>query len=198
MKRSITQLLFLFFTCSIQAQEKDSLKNIDDNIKTSHTIWYAGIHFAGNTGLSSINAGPSLFNDHLDLRLGYGYLPKFINDAEVHCIHFKTTYYFSRGIFYKKAKWYIGCNTIYAFASNTFVKLPTYYPDDYYTQTALHWAPYIGVRVPFIFYKPGWAENSYLHLEVGTLDNYVWYKMNNNEIKIWDIYNVSAGLSFGF
>lgn len=194
MKKWITINLFLLLIpfISSTAGETDTLK------LKKNTTWYAGIHFAGNAGLFSGNFGKTFFNDHLDVRLGYGYLPQSVNDVEVHTLLLKTSYYFSRDLIFRKAKWYLGVNTLYGFASNTFVKLPSHYPDDYYSQNAVHFAPYLGIRAPFIIYKPPWADNSFVHLELGTLDMYTWYMIKNKEINFWDICNLSFGLSLGF
>lgn len=190
MKRLYLFLLVFLPLVHVVGQDTTKIKN--------HTEWYAGIHFAGNTGLLSFNSGLSLLNDRLFFGAGYGYLPKSINGVEVHSILFKTSFCFSRGLLYRKADWYIGCNTIYGITDNTFLKLPAYYPDGYYVQNAIHWAPFVGLKLPFNFYKPSWAKGSNLHVELGTLDSYVWYKIKNKHVEFWDICNLSAGLSFDF
>ena len=179
----------MYVSLAGQDQYSDSLKN-------PKAAYYGGVHFAGNTGLLSISFGKKFFNDRLVLGAGYGYLPESINGVEVHSILLKTSYNFSKGILYKKAKWYAGFSTIYGIASNTFIKLPGYYPKEYYAPTAIHFAPFIGVRVPFFIYKPIWASKVCFHAELGTVDSYLWYSIINKEIKLWDIVNFSMGIYY--
>lgn len=158
--------------------------------------YYAGVHFAGNTGLASLNFGRKFLNDRLTLGLGYGYLHKNVNGTEVHTIFLKTSYFFSKGLLIKKVNWYFGLTSLYGITNNTFVRLPSQYPDDYYRPTALHVAPYLGIRIPFLFYKPTWAKNVFFQTEISALDSYLWYSIINEHIKFWDIYNVSFGIYY--
>lgn len=158
--------------------------------------YYGGVHFAGNAGLFSVNFGTKFFKQRLLLGAGYGYLPEAVNGVEVHSIYLKTSYCFRKGFFYSKAKWYAGFTTIYGFTNNTFIKLPSHYPKEYYAPNAVHFAPYLGLRLPFLTYKPTWASKVNLHVELGTLDAYVWYSITNKSLKFWDICNLSAGIYY--
>lgn len=165
---------------------------------TRYMSLYGGLHFAGNTGLFSFNAGKKFFKDNLTLGIGYGYLPRAINDAEVHSILFKASYCFSKGLLLKKAQWYGGVTTIYSITKNTFINLPSYYSEDYYAPNAIHVAPHIGLRMPFMIYKPLWADKVSIHTELGTLDSYLWYFIINKKVRFWDICNLSAGIYYDF
>lgn len=183
-------LLFLF------AQEL-TFGRVIDSLKTrNYTNWYVGVHYAGNIGFISGQAGYHLSN-RFSIAAGYGYLPEAVNGTEAHHLFIKSNFYFSNGCFYKEARWYIGANAIYAISGNTFFNFPSYYPDGYYPQNAIHFAPYLGIRLPFNFYKPIWAESSFFHMEMGTLDSYIWYCYENKQIHIWDICNLSFGFTYG-
>jgi hypothetical protein len=190
MKHFVITLLLAAFMLHVQGQ------NIDSVNTQKNTNWYAGVHFAGNTGFVSCHFGYSFLNNKLNIAAGYGYLPKAVNGVEVHNILLKTSYNFSRDILIKKAYWYIGVNTIFSFADNTYYRYPSFYPKDYYSQNAIHFAPHLGLKVPFFIYKPVWAKDAYFHTELGTLDNYLWYSITNKSIRIWDIWNISFGVSF--
>ncbi|NJK95030.1 MAG: hypothetical protein HC905_09075 [Bacteroidales bacterium] len=72
----------------IKAQEKA------DTIK--HPL-HVNFQYAGNVGLASVGLGTSFKNEKIYLGLIYGYLPKSLNDAEVHTIALKTYFrFFSR------------------------------------------------------------------------------------------------------
>lgn len=169
--------------------------NAQDSIPRLRNHFYGGVHLAGNSGLASIILGPKFFNDRLLIGVGYGYLPESINGVEVHSVVLKTSYNFSRGLIYKKAKWYLGVSTIYGITSNTFIKLPSYYPEEYYAQNAIHFSPYLGVSVPFLNQGLG-ASKFRLHAELGIVDTYLWYSLSNKQIHFWDVCNVSAGLYY--
>lgn len=188
MKPILTTLIFLVIMLSAtQADDSTTVK------KRSH---YGGIHFAGNTGLLSVNAGWKF--SRFQVGAGYGYLPEIINGAEVHSIIIKTSYNFSKGIFNKNARWYTGFNTIYGITHNTFVKLPSHYPEKYYAPNAIHFSPFIGLSLPLSFYKPVWADKVTFNIELGALDSYLWYHILNKELSFWDICNLSYGIYYHF
>lgn len=191
MRTFILPLTLLFPVYSLFGSSIDSLEN---NKKS----YYIGGHFAGNTGMFSVNGGQKFFKNRWAVGAGYGYLPQSVNGVRVHTVYIKNSYYFTKGIFYKKASWYTGFNTIYGITENTFVKLPSWYPEKYYAPNAIHFTPYLGVRVPFSFYQPGWANKVYFHAELGTVDSYLWYAIINKEVGFWDICNVSYGIYYDF
>jgi hypothetical protein len=162
----------------------------------SKRAYYGGIHFAGNMGLLSANFGKKFFNEKLVLGAGYGYLPQSVNGVEVHSIILKTSFNFSKGLLFKDARWYGGFSTIYGITNNTYVKYPSHYPADYYATNAIHFSPYIGLRMPFFIYKPSWATKMFIHTELGILDSYLWYSMINKQVKLWDICNLSVGIYY--
>lgn len=130
--------------------------------------------------------------------VGYGYLPEVINGTEVHTLFIKTSFNFRKGLVYQKARWYIGFTTFYGITDNTFIKLPARYPEKYYAPTAIHVSPYLGLSLPLSFYKPLWAQKTSLKIELGTVDNYLWYHIINRKISFWDICNLSYGVYFDF
>jgi hypothetical protein len=175
-----------------------AIQPTDTALCRNRTKKYTEIQYAGNAGLFSVHGGISLFQNHLNFSLGYGYLPKAINGVEVHSVILKTKYQFNKGVFLKKANWYTGFSAICGFTSNTFICLPSYYPKKYYASNAMHVAPFIGCRYPFPFYKPIWAKTAHTFIELATLDTYFWYRLNNNHLQFWDICNLSVGLCFNF
>lgn len=130
--------------------------------------------------------------------VGYGYLPEVINGTEVHTLFIKTSFNFRKGLVYQKARWYIGFTTFYGITDNTFIKLPARYPEKYYAPTAIHVSPYLGLSLPLSFYKPLWAQKTSFKIELGTVDNYLWYHIINRKISFWDICNLSYGVYFDF
>ncbi len=189
MKTTVSILMILLCLSPLEAH---------DTIKVRKQSYYAGVHFAGNTGLFSVHAGCKFFNKRLLVGAGYGYLPESVNGAEVHSILIKTSYSFSKGMVYKRAKWYAGFNTIYGITDNTFLKLPSRYPDKYYAPNAIHFSPYLGLSMPLSFYKPMWAKKANFNIELGTLDSYLWYHILNSKIGFWDVCNLSYGIYYDF
>lgn len=187
--------LFSYIFFILIAFQPGLVNSQETPVKTK-PAFYGGIHFAGNMGLLSANFGKKFFNEKLVLGAGYGYLPQSINGVEVHSIILKTSFNFSKGLFIKDTKWYAGFSTIYGITKNTYVKYPSHYPSDYYATNAIHFSPYIGLRMPFFIYKPTWANKMYLHTELGFLDSYLWYSLINKQVKFWEIYNLSIGIYY--
>lgn len=169
---------------------------VGDSLSQKVKPFYGGAHFAGNTGFLSLSFGKKFARERLVFAAGYGYLPESVNGVEVHSIFVRSTVHFAKGLIIKKVNWYTGFLCTYGITDNTFIKLPSHYPDDYYAPNAIHFSPYLGLRMPFYFYKPLWAKKVFFHTELGVVDTYLWYSLINRHVQFWDICNISFGVYY--
>ena len=104
-----------------------------DTLKKTGPDLYVKAQFAGDLGLISIGIGEEFFNNKLSVDFNYGYTPNFLNGVRVHtfaikhAIHLKEHYI--SGV---NAGCYFGNVINYNITSNTYAKLPEYYPEGYY------------------------------------------------------------------
>jgi len=164
------------------------------------------IQYAGNTGFISIGGAYNFFNKKIATGVSYGYLPKSIGGVDVHTLSFKNSYtpwkinindnYIFRPLT-------IGITIIYTLGENFFIKRPSRYPDDYYSQTAISLAPFIGSS---FLYKTRGCTNSInfieFYTELGTIDyylrDYFYSALDEYYLSLNDIVNLSFGVRIYF
>lgn len=193
MRRSIFISLVLLILC----YHSSMAQSLNDSAK--YRSYYVNLQFAGNVGFASVGLGTSFKNEKIYLGLIYGYLPKSLNDAEVHTIALKTYFcFYSRELFsrlYTSA--YFGTNINYGITKNTYLKYPDYFPDGYYYTNAIHIAPFIGTKSDMALKKPQLGITKIgLYFEIGTIDKYLANLVTSGQIGVFDIINLSAGLTF--
>jgi len=168
--------------------------NKADTTAAMYATFYTKAQFAGNIGLFSVGIGNEFFNKKLSVDLNYGYTPKNINGALIHTIAIKPAFHSREftisGI---KADCYIGTAVNYNITSNTFHRLPDYYPDGYYVPNAFHSNPFVGTRIK-IPGKIRVLRNLSLYAELGSVDYKIWYYIKNKKIKLHEILNLCFGL----
>lgn len=153
---------------------------------------YVNLQYAGNLGLASVGVGYISKNEKHHLGINYGYLPEFVNSVKVHTFTLKGAFQFKKHKLSEKASMnaYIGSHLLYSSTSNTFVKLPSYYPSDYYFTNAIHLAPFLGVKT-----ASRKAINRFTYLELGTLDYYLINRIKYNRSQFIDCINLCFGFS---
>lgn len=182
-----TVIAILSFISNLNAADEGG----KDTLPSKHYV----IQYAGNLGLFSTGFGSKIISDKIFTGLMYGYLPKSKNDVEAHTLAIKLGYIFrERGIknFYRYA-FYIGTGIAYTITKNTFVELPSQYPDGYYKPNAIHFLPFIGVQFGI---KIDNQKDKYLglYLELGSSDDYLFnYLFKNSRYKD-SLLNVAIGV----
>lgn len=183
-------ITLVLFPKLLEAQEKKDT--------TQHPL-FVNLQFAGNVGIASLGVGTNLCNQNVYLGIIYGYLPKSVHDAEVHTIALKVYFhFFSREIFsrlYTSA--YFGTNINYGITQNTYLNYPDYFPKGYYYTNAIHIAPFFGRKYELALKKPQLGISKLgLYFEIGTLDKYIGNLFTSWQVGVFDIVNISAGLTF--
>lgn len=176
----------LLLNMPASATKKQSLK--DYLLKPD----YINLQYAGNIGLGSVGLGYISNNEKHHLGFNYGYLPPFVNNVKVHTFTLKGAFQFKKHKLSEKASLnaYLGTHLLYSATSNTFVKWPSYYPDDYYFTNAIHLAPFLGVKI-----NARKTINRFSYVEIGTLDYYLLKRIKYNRNRFSDCINLCMGFS---
>ncbi len=185
---------FLMIFCSVTIFAKNPL--IPD---------YATLQYAGNIGLMGIGSGYQFFDDSLQVGVIYGYLPESIGGVLAHSLSLKTTYipwHIDLGRKLLFSPFMIGITMIHNLGNHFFLIQPNRYPDGYYRQTALHFAPFTGMKLIWNKKILPYLSGVELYFEVGSIDyylrDYLISKTEEGYLSLSDIINVAMGCRFYF
>lgn len=182
-------IIFLFASGNIFASGNKDAK-LTKNILNPD---YLNFQYAGNLGLGSVGFGYISENEKHNFGASYGYLPSSVNGAEVHTVSAKGAFNFKKHKLSEKAflNGYMGTNLLYSITNNTYLKFPGYFPSDYYFANAVHFAPFLGLKI-------GSRKNisKFSYIELGTLDYYLFNRIKYRRSKFSDSLNLCMGLTF--
>ncbi len=187
----ILSMLLLFQALSGFGQEQ----------KTSEFIpKYAKIQFAGNIGFLSGGLGFHFFDGLLYSEVLYGHVPKKISKADkIRTISLKNTFPL---LWYKKGNTSIspiaGFTISLESGNSTFIQLPDIYPKGYYSPNGIYSTLYVGGMIHRDFSKSKFPKGMDFYMELGTVDSYFWYKVNEKNVAWKDILSSSIGINFYF
>jgi hypothetical protein len=189
---SIRLTILLLFTMTLLPAIGDPV----DTLKKAGPDLYVKAQFAGDLGLISIGIGEEFFNKKLSVDLNYGYTPKNLNGVRVHTFAIKHAFHLKEhdlsGV---NAGFYFGNVINYNITSNTYAKLPDYYPEGYYVPNAIHLNPFIGARINLPI-KSKRSNILSIYSELGSVDYKVWYALKSKKIKLYEIWNICFGMVF--
>ncbi|WP_461636546.1 hypothetical protein [Labilibaculum euxinus] len=170
-----------------------------DSIKRK---WYlprdAKIQYAGNIGFLSAGITYYLAKDWYRLSLMYGSTSMHSHVHTLNTVAFKNTFLikqFHIGDFVVAPT--AGLSINFGSTHNTYRNLPSYFPNDYYFQNKIHFAPFVGAMVyhplPYKIIK-----GIDFYTEIGTIDNYLLEGIRTEYVKFYDIWNLALGISIHF
>lgn len=173
--------------------------NEDNRIKRK---WYlprdAKIQYAGNIGFMSLGVSYYLAKDWYRLSLMYGMAYGHSEAKTLNTVALKNTFlikkfHFKDFIIAPTAGFSINIGSTH----NTYRKLPEHFPDDYYFQNKIHFAPFFGALIyhPLPFKT---VKGMDFYFEMGTMDNYLLEAIRTDYVKYSEIWNLALGLSFYF
>lgn len=168
-----------------------------DSVLIPKNPFHVQLQYAGNMGLGSIGIGKSFFNNNLSVTAIYGYLPKKMNLVPVHTLALKTSVYLVRfsPITNLNIGLYSGINLMYGITENTFFKLPSHYPKEYYPPLAFHGAFILGLNHTLTINRWKWTNLFSVFTEIGTMEYQIYNAFRNKNVHFADIVNLSAGIS---
>jgi hypothetical protein len=155
----------------------------------------AHLQFAGFIGMFSAGVGYQVKNEWANFSLLYGYVPEKYSTADIHTIALKTT-----AILFRTSKsapvipaLYLGCTLNMELSGHSFFFLPDQFPKGYYHPQAIHSTFFLGLKTRFAL-----KENTAIEpfFEVGALDYYLWYAIDNETIHIKDVSKAAIGLNY--
>jgi len=154
---------------------------------------YLNFQYAGNLGLGSVGIGYISKNEKHNFGLSYGYLPSSVNSVEVHTVSAKGAFNFRKHKLSEKAflNGYMGTNLLYSITDNTYLKFPGHFPSDYYFANAMHFAPFLGIKI-----GSRKTITKFSYIELGTLDYYLFNRIKYRRSKFSDSLNLCMGLTF--
>lgn len=192
-----TILTIVLFATTAFATEKEDPKQ--DSLKRK---WYvpraAKIQHAGNIGFMSIGATYYLVDDWYQLSIMYGMAEYPGKERTLNTLAFKNTFLIKK-FHYKDftISPIAGLSINFGSTHNTYRKLPDYFPDKYYFQNKIHFAPFVGAMIyhplPFKTIK-----GIDFYSEIATMDNYLLEAIRTDYVKYSDIWNISLGLTLYF
>jgi hypothetical protein len=136
---TIISLIILFFVATITYAEENSKNILPD---------FYRLQFAGHTGLFTLSAGKSFFNDRYSASIGYGYAPDFIADTKVHTLSIKQKLYTKRRIKLGEndIRPSFNLSVMYEMGKNSTLIYPDKYPKGYYFTNSFHFPLAIGLN----------------------------------------------------
>lgn len=181
--------LLLFFSGNVLASGDKEPKLINMILKPD----YINLQYAGNLGLASVGVGYISENEKHNFGLSYGFLPSWVNSVEVHTISVKGTFHFIKHKLSKNAfvNGYGGTDLLYSITNNTYLKFPGYFPSDYYFANAIHFAPFLGIKI-----GSRKTITKFSYIQLGTLDYYLFNRIKYRRSKFSDCLNLCMGLTF--
>ncbi|MRT94398.1 hypothetical protein [Ancylomarina sp. 16SWW S1-10-2] len=191
-----TIISFILFSSTLLAVEKNNLAQ--DSLRKWYKPRAAKIQYAGNIGIISIGATYYLVDDWYQLSIMYGMDKHPEHERLLKSIAFKNTFLLTK-FHYKDFVFspIVGLSINIGSTHNVFNKLPDYFPDDYYFQNKVHFAPFVGVMVyhplPFKLIK-----GIDFYSELATMDNYLLEAIRTDYVKYSEIWNLSLGVTLYF
>ncbi|MDM8160738.1 hypothetical protein QUH73_13000 [Labilibaculum sp. K2S] len=199
MKKHILPILVYSCCFSLSALGSNLNGGQTDSIKRK---WYlprdAKIQYAGNIGFLSAGITYHLAKDWYRLSFMYGSTSMHSHVHTLNTVAIKNTFLikqFHIGDFVVAPM--AGLSINFGSTHNTYRNLPSYFPNDYYFQNKIHFAPFVGAMVyhplPYKIIK-----GIDFYTEIGTIDNYLLEGIRTEYVKLYDIWNLALGISIHF
>lgn len=175
-----------------------------DSTQTNKKVWYepdyAKIQFAGNIGFITTGFGYHFFNDKLYTEFLYGHVPRRISKADkIRTITIKNTF----PIYRIQAKKYTltpisGFTVSVETGNNSFISLPSKFPENYYSSNAFHGTLFIGGLAHKDFENKKLIKGIDYYYEIGTVATYLFYSTTQKNVSLVDIFSSAIGINFYF
>lgn len=158
------------------------------------------MQFAGNIGFISAGIGYETFGGKLHSDILIGYLPEFIGNTTVVTFSQKNTFNF-RNFNYRPINKFnitVGASINVESGRNSFIKLPEYYPDGYYSTNAITFGLFAGLKYQGKYEPSSKIKQLEYYAEIGTLATYLYYSFYNEDYFEDDIYSLALGVNLKF
>lgn len=191
---------FILILSLCQNQIISQILHISDSSESKRFLpEYKKVQYAGGTGFLSAGFGYSFLNQHVDVSLLYGAVPKFISTDVQHIIGLQVSGNLLKYQIKNRFELYplnIGISVHHHFGSEFWTKLPSHYPNKYYwwspgVSSGLFWDIGLKTKV-FKNSNPGSGTNFYLHLETRGLS--LASKYGNSSLPLREVIDFGIGI----
>lgn len=176
---------------------KDSIIVKNDTVIYRRKWWVPNnlkLQYAGNIGFMAVGAGYKL-SSWYDLSIMYGYLGNQSQVKDVHTVALKNTFALSKKIRNLNFIPTAGISINWGYTHNTFSELPDYYPNGYYFQNKIHFAPFLGGI--FSLKDTNLLIKKFdVYFEFSILDAYLLEMIRRDYVKFNDVVNLAIGVSW--
>ncbi|MBI9064442.1 MAG: hypothetical protein JEZ14_20825 [Marinilabiliaceae bacterium] len=129
--------------------------------------------------------------------LYYGYLGESFGGSinTVHTVSLKNTFLLTRQPLWGVLNPTAGISVNWGHTNNTFDRLPEHYPEKYYFQNKIHFAPFVGGELKFNLKRSAF-EAWGIYAEVSALDAYLLECIRTSYVKPHMILSTAVGVTF--
>lgn len=179
---------------------RERTKVIKNDTVTYKARWFIpdqyNVQYAGGIGFMSVGFGYQIFPRYSPA-LYYGYLSESVGGSinTVHTISLKNTFLLTRQPLWGILNPTAGISVNWGHTNNTFDNLPDYYPEEYYFQNQIHFAPFVGAELKFKLNQSAF-EAWGVYAEVSALDAYLLECIRTSYVKPHMILSVAVGVTF--
>ncbi len=188
---------------SLREGEKGELAEVDAGKEpgVNDRAWYIPgqykLQYAGSIGFMSLGFGYEVTPTYQPA-LFVGYLSKDFGGSEnrVLSVSLKNTFYFTKEPLFKYFNPYGGLSINWGNTNNTFRSLPDYYPDEYYFQNKVHFAPFVGGELYFNLKQSAVFKGAGVYAEFSAFDAYLLEAIRTRYVKPHMALSLAIGVTF--
>ncbi|WP_430821549.1 hypothetical protein [Carboxylicivirga caseinilyticus] len=153
------------------------------------------VQYAGSIGYMSVGFGYEIGKIYQPAMF-FGYVgPHFGGSLNrVFTVSLKNTFRFTREPLFNYFMPYGGLSINWGNTNNTFRTLPDYYPDEYYFQNMIHFAPFVGGELKFGI-KGNYFKAVGIYSEVSAFDAYLLEAIRTKYVKPDMILSLAVGVT---
>ncbi len=154
------------------------------------------LQFAGEIGFMSVGFGYEI-TPRYQPALFIGYVGENFGGSKksVVTVSLKNSFYLTKAPIMDFFNPYLGISINWGNTHNTFKALPDYYPEKYYFQNKIHFAPFVGGELKFDIDRPyfnGWG----IYAELLTFDAYLLEAIRTKYVKPHMALSMAIGITF--
>jgi hypothetical protein len=163
--------------------------------------WYVPtqykLQYAGGIGFMSAGFGYDVSNSYKPA-LFIGYLSESFGGSKsrVLSISVKNSFHFTRKPVLNHFMPYGGLSINWGNTNNTFRYLPEYYPDEYYFQNKVHFAPFLGTELYFDWKNKRPFKGVGFYAELSAMDAYLLEAIRTDYVKLHMAMSLALGVTF--
>lgn len=198
MKKLLSLIIYLCGSLSVVAQTDPDVEfETSDVASPILSRMYLPVQFAGNIGFLSGGIGYRPLSDKYQLSLMYGYTPSSVSAVTCHLVTAKNIFHIYHFEISDRRTIipYAALGISLEVSGRSFFKQPEHMPDSYYDfPKSLHAIPSVGAKLRHKTLKLKGFHATEFFAEASTVDAYIWYTFNSEDIRVKDIVSLALGV----